>query len=283
MSLICPRCGAENRDTAKFCLKCARQLVALPPATSSAGGPTKKRRSRRRSSRRSPALPVVATEASTPVWHLPLPLLGGGALLVMAVALAGAWTMLHRQAPATQTHLAQMDQQAQPLPSAQIPPAQSATAGAATPSTPTSAAAQEPDSTHPVPGTVTAVAQANIAPLAPTQPATPIPAATQAATKAAKAQQRQAERRARATMATPSPTPVVPSTAPPPPVARPVPTPTPATYAPARPTTLCADRQFISHAICLQAECDKPGMRQHPQCQRMREQQQTLRERSGDH
>ncbi|NZA03119.1 zinc-ribbon domain-containing protein [Ottowia beijingensis] len=32
MALICPKCGAENRDAAKFCLKCAHQLVALGPA-----------------------------------------------------------------------------------------------------------------------------------------------------------------------------------------------------------------------------------------------------------
>ena len=29
MALICPKCGAENRDAAKFCLKCAHQLARL--------------------------------------------------------------------------------------------------------------------------------------------------------------------------------------------------------------------------------------------------------------
>jgi hypothetical protein len=51
-----------------------------------------------------------------------------------------------------------------------------------------------------------------------------------------------------------------------------------------RPETraLCADSSFLAHAVCLQTECARTGMRQHPQCQRMREQQQALREGSGD-
>lgn len=66
-----------------------------------------------------------------------------------------------------------------------------------------------------------------------------------------------------------------PAAAPPQPVA-PAPVATPETGA------LCADRRFIAHAVCLQAECDKPSMRQHPQCVRMREQQDALRRGSGE-
>ncbi|HRL37507.1 MAG TPA: zinc ribbon domain-containing protein, partial [Ottowia beijingensis] len=47
MALICPKCGAENRDAAKFCLKCAHQLVALAPAPAPADPPRKRRRKRR--------------------------------------------------------------------------------------------------------------------------------------------------------------------------------------------------------------------------------------------
>ena len=47
MSLICPQCGAENRDSAKFCLKCAHQLVPLGAATEPPAEPRKRRRKRR--------------------------------------------------------------------------------------------------------------------------------------------------------------------------------------------------------------------------------------------
>ena len=47
MALICPKCGAENRDAAKFCLKCAHQLVALGPAPAPPEAPRKRRRKRR--------------------------------------------------------------------------------------------------------------------------------------------------------------------------------------------------------------------------------------------
>jgi hypothetical protein len=58
--------------------------------------------------------------------------------------------------------------------------------------------------------------------------------------------------------------------------------PTPAPPAPAPAATLCAGQAFIAHAVCLQTECNKPAMRQHTQCVRMREQQEALRRGSGD-
>ncbi len=64
-----------------------------------------------------------------------------------------------------------------------------------------------------------------------------------------------------------------------------VPPPQPVASAPAAApaaSALCADRRFIAYAVCLQAECDKPSMRQHTQCVRMREQQEALRRGSGD-
>ncbi|WP_243457421.1 hypothetical protein [Ottowia testudinis] len=48
------------------------------------------------------------------------------------------------------------------------------------------------------------------------------------------------------------------------------------------PAALCAGQSFIAHALCLQAECNKPAMRQHAQCVGMREQQDALRRGSGE-
>ena len=59
MALICPQCGAENRDAAKFCLKCAHQLVPLPPAPAPAVRPRKRRRVRL-------VAPVMEVEEAAP-------------------------------------------------------------------------------------------------------------------------------------------------------------------------------------------------------------------------
>lgn len=59
MALTCPQCGAENRDAAKFCLKCAHQLVPLPPAPAPADWPRRRRRVRL-------ATPVMETEEVAP-------------------------------------------------------------------------------------------------------------------------------------------------------------------------------------------------------------------------
>ena len=43
MPLICPKCGAENRETAKFCLKCAQQMVPLGGAEPEPPAPQRRR------------------------------------------------------------------------------------------------------------------------------------------------------------------------------------------------------------------------------------------------
>ena len=48
MSLICPQCGAENRPHAKFCLKCAKQLVSLNPSADDDARAARRRKRRRR-------------------------------------------------------------------------------------------------------------------------------------------------------------------------------------------------------------------------------------------
>ncbi|MFV0680132.1 hypothetical protein [Ottowia sp.] len=72
-------------------------------------------------------------------------------------------------------------------------------------------------------------------------------------------------------------------------VPAPAPTPAPPPQAPASqavkrtpPARLCAGSSFIAHEVCLQNECTRAGMRQHPQCVRMRERQKLLRDGVGD-
>ena len=174
MALICPKCGAENRDAAKFCLKCAHQLVALAPVPAPADPPRKRRRKRR------PAAEATAAPPVTP-----------------AVAPASA------PAPA-------------PAPAAMID----------------------------------------------TRPAAPKPARPAPAPRAPR----------------PDPAPAPPPAAPQ--VASPRPAPPPAPASP--PAGLCADSRFLAHALCLQRECGKPALQQHPQCVRMREQQRAIQQGSGD-
>ncbi|MCZ2292746.1 MAG: hypothetical protein LC125_12440 [Burkholderiales bacterium] len=50
---------------------------------------------------------------------------------------------------------------------------------------------------------------------------------------------------------------------------------------PAAPRELCAGSSFLARAVCLQRECRKPGMQQHPQCVQMRELQRSLHNPDG--
>ncbi len=89
MALTCPHCGAENRDAAKFCLKCARQLVPLGPK---ADEPAARRGTR--STR-----PSLHTPHETPTrrgqryaWLVAL-------MGLLLAALADAWMVLPQRAP----------------------------------------------------------------------------------------------------------------------------------------------------------------------------------------
>lgn len=89
MAVVCPSCGVENRDKARFCLGCA---AALDRAAET---PEPARRSRRR--RAAPAAPPMAGHEA-PVGGGALKA-GGLAALVLAAALAGWWLL--GRSPAT--------------------------------------------------------------------------------------------------------------------------------------------------------------------------------------
>ena len=58
-TIFCPNCGAPNRETAKYCGKCAGLLAPLSPATMVMDyEPERKRRRRRRSGSRRAARPA---------------------------------------------------------------------------------------------------------------------------------------------------------------------------------------------------------------------------------
>ena len=238
--MICSNCGADNRESAKFCAKCAKQLVPLWPATVQLDEPTPRKRRRRH-----------ADEPPAPAGpRLGLYLLAG--LLLIAVT---GW--------AVYAITSQMSRQRDAQASA--PPAMAATEPASAP-----APAPTRATTPPAPSAASAPEPTPVA--APSAPAPAHPEPHPRAKPPAKPRQ-----------AASAPAPVAPQPAAPEPAAPPPPAPAPApASAPAPVAALCADSSLFAHALCLQRECSRPGMRQHPQCVRMREQQQALREGSGN-
>lgn len=72
--MICPQCGFENRESAKFCLKCAQQLVALGHDVGAAVAPTdaddrKHRRSRLKQKARRAAEKLAALKPQRTAHH----------------------------------------------------------------------------------------------------------------------------------------------------------------------------------------------------------------------
>jgi hypothetical protein len=243
--MICSNCGADNRTSAKFCAKCAQQLVPLWPATVQLEDDPPPRKRRRRSS------DTTAPTRTPRGPRLGLYLVAGALLAALA-----AWALYSIFASPSSEHQGPQPPVAAASAPASAPPVGASAAGASAPP-PVSApaiAAQPPTTPPPV-------VHAEPAPRsrpAPSPSRISAPRATQVAPPAA-----------------------APVTAPEPVASAPVaaasrPAPRPETRA------LCADSSFLAHAVCLQTECARTGMRQHPQCQRMREQQQALREGSGD-
>ncbi len=249
--MICPKCGAENRESAKFCLKCAHQLVALWEDTVQAEPRKRKRRKRR------PDESAQAPRAGVAARIGPRTLIF--AALLLAVVAAAVW----RSGTVEPEHLA-------------------AAPSAATPAAPApTTAPMQPPALPTAP--VQAVAKAADPPPA----RTPEPALSPPAAPVAKAQAPHAEPAARskpkpARAAAPKTAPPVsaPAAPPPEPVAA-APAPAPAS-APSAPKALCEGSRFIALEICLQRECSQPGARQNPQCVRMRERQQALSAGSGN-
>ena len=234
MSRICPQCGAENRDAAKFCLKCAHQLVPLGPAADADAAPRKRRRKRRKVAEAQPA-------------HLRAVLVG---TLALTLALGGLGLWIGRGGTRPDASV-----QAAPAPVA---------AAAAAPAPESAALAQVAE----------ALQQLQTPPAAPRE--VPPESAPVPAPPAKAAARRPAAKPASAQAVVPAPEPVrvaEPAPAPPPPVAAPRPAP---------PRELCAGTQFVARGYCLQTECGQPGLQAHPQCVRMREQQDAMRRGSGE-
>lgn len=240
MSLTCPQCGADNRDSAKFCLKCAHQLVALDAPQDFADtelSPRKRRRSRR--ARAAPS--DTGRTARAALWGL----LGMCALVALGAVL---WLWAAGSSPRPEAVAS-----ATP-PESTLPPLNPAPESAAL--------AQAADALK----TLAAEAEAR--------------AAQEAATRAAEASQPRTPPNPRPVAnrkAIDEAPPAAPTPPPPEPVAAPAPEPVAPPPPPAPPRELCAGTSFLARASCLQSECSQPGLRDHPQCVRMRELQQSLR------
>ena len=258
MSLICPQCGAENRPHAKFCLKCAKQLVSLNPSADDDARAARRRKRRRRKEAQAKA--AAALRGASPMRTM------APGILAAALLIGVVWWLNRTPAPAADlTPPATAD--AAPATTAPPPPA-------AAPAQPAAAAPTDLITVAPAASAALGDTPADTAHGATTRPVAasgertpPRPAPT--------ARRTPEPRRAPAgqvDVAAPAPAPVVATT----------PAPPPAPVAPAPNTgALCGDRAFISRAVCLQAECAKPAYRQNSQCVRMREQQELLRHGSG--
>ena len=278
MSNACPQCGAENRPNAKFCQRCAHQLVALPSIADEL-----KRRKRRRRSRlkaKSDAAEAPRTRrAGTPLWIISgLAALGLLAALWLVIPRPPAAVPAASSSPPAPTALATESRA-----DAVIAPAQSASA-APSAVEPASAAVRLPDADA----------------LAPVRQAAALTARSTAGAGAA--HEAPNDRHAspgvrdsrRAEPRKPSPPPRARPARDPigspdsrvavAPVA-PAPAPVRAPIAPIRqpvaPDTLCGNRTFLARDVCLQHECEKPSRRSHPQCARMRDLQESMRRGTG--
>lgn len=262
MSQTCPRCGADNRASAKFCLKCAQQLVPLAQAPDDAKTERKRRR------KKAAAAARRATRRAAP----PQPRRPGIATAIGCSMVLGwlAWWWLTPSASLPRQPVAQAE--ASTTTATDPPAATMAVLPASTPIPPAVESAQRVAADAQTPTDVAPHARAPAASSAePSQPPVPSAAApAHAATSRGTPKTRVSRPSGNTTQRPP-----IASEAPPPQTA---PSPSPSVAQ----SALCADRQFIAHSICLQAECSKPALHQHPQCVRMREQQEGMQRGSGD-
>lgn len=84
-----------------------------------------------------------------------------------------------------------------------------------------------------------------------------------------------------ATATPPAETPPAPTSTPAPAPAATPRAPRPRSVAPRAPAQVCAKHNFLAYAACMQEQCSRPGMKSHPQCVRIREREQALRQGSG--
>ena len=250
-SIVCPHCAAENRGNAKFCSSCAKLMVDLNTGELL---PARKRRRRRR------------IDVHTPRTGLLRP--ASAALVVGVLALGCAWWYVTEDA-ARQTSALQAPGSFKPhtpTASAALPDAVSVLEAAATPPAPAPALAEFP-SYVPVASAPSTLASASVAAVAASNPspAKPAPAPKpKAKPKEVKPQRPE-----------PAPAPRVAEASPPVAAADPTPAPPPKPS----PEQACQGQAFLARAACMQSQCSANSS--HPQCRRMREQQDALRRGSG--
>lgn len=284
-TIFCPNCGAPNRETAKYCGKCAGLLAPLSPATMVMDyEPERKRRRRRRSGSRRAARPAKRSP-----WPFVLIV-----CLALGAGLASAWITqqyaARNAAPAPALQAAAPAAATPPAPPAPAPAAQTpapepapspAPEDAATPDTPA-----PDDSAAPSPANGETASQAADEEQAPAPavetPAVETPAATAHAQPAARLLEHRktlppGNRRAAAPRPATAPAHAAAPLPEPPPAAAP----TPVAPPPPTPAQACAGRQFLARSLCLQQECSKPGMGRHAVCVQMRERERALQQGSG--
>lgn len=255
MSLTCPQCGAENRDSAKFCVKCAHQLVLLSEPTQlldiEAPAPARRRAGHDK-----------ARSSRPPVARIAAAILGSLAALLVLGSMGWLWSpsaatpAASQAAQATDTTPAGVAKQrldgAAPIHAPAPAPESEAVARAVDAVQALRAGSTVPDASADVEPAAAATAALQPTPARSTatrdrKARAPQPPAAAAARAEARPQ---AEITASAAAIAP---------------------------APAAPATLCEDSRFFAHAVCLQNECSKPAMQQHPQCLRLHELQDSLR------
>lgn len=278
-TIFCPNCGAPNRETAKYCGKCAGLLAPLSPATVVMDyEPERKRRRRRRSGSRRAARPAKRSP-----WPFVLIV-----CLALGAGLASAWITQQyaarnaASAPALQA--AAPAAATPPPPPAPAPAAQTPAPEPAPSPAPEDAAAPDTpapdDSAAPSPANGETASQAADEEQA-TAPAVETPAATAHAQPAARLEHRKTLLPSNRRAAAPRPATAPAHAAAPLPEPPPVAAPTPVAPPPPTPAQACAGRQFLARSLCLQQECSKPGMGRHAVCVQMRERERALQQGSG--
>lgn len=273
MSVVCPSCGVENRDKARFCLGCAAPLDrAVEAPESPAARPARRRRA-------APAAPVAeAHEAPGRGGALRA---GGLVALVLVAALAGWWLL--GRAPATVVSTvpqALAPATAQPLPADVLPVAASPGSEASETAVPA-----------PSPAAVSAAERLreSVEALAQRDRAHQLELEQQRA-KLAKELQRAEEARRRAE-APPLSQPLTTEPAQPAPASPPVTATAAATTAapPAATVTtgatvdqICAGSgNFLARDFCRIRECGKPSFANDPVCVRFRQMDEARRQQSN--
>ncbi len=278
-TIFCPNCGAPNRETAKYCGKCAGLLAPLSPATVVMDyEPERKRRRRRRSGSRRAARPAKRSP-----WPFVLIV-----CLALGAGLASAWITqqyaARNAAPAPALQAAAPAAATPPPPPAPAPAAQTPAPEPAPSPAPEDAAAPDTpapdDSAAPSPANGGPASQAADEEQAPA-PAVETPAATAHAQPAARLEHRKTLPPGNRRAAAPRPATAPAHAAAPLPEPPPAAAPTPVAPPPPTPAQACAGRQFLARSICLQQECSKPGMGRHAVCVQMRERERALQQGSG--